>query len=146
MTESEPYQDAMEMDFPPPPPEFNEPDYGPKGEMMETAEYQEAYDSPWGADGGFMGGPPPGPGDFGDHGDGMSAMDAAMDQGDANPAFPEISPADAALGSAFDSAMDQGGAPAAGAEPAMDETAGADIVDPGMDDEPGSDDDGGLAG
>ncbi len=53
--------------------------------------------------------------------------------------------ADAALGQAMDSAMDQGGAPAGEAAP-MDDVAGANIVDPGMDDAPKDDDDGGLAG
>jgi len=46
----------------------------------------------------------------------------------------------------MDSAMDQGGAPAPGTQPAMDETAGADIVDPGMGGDQTPDDDGGLAG
>lgn len=76
---------------------------------------------------------------------GMGAMEGAF----APPVADTVAPADAAdaaLGQAMDSAMDQGGAPAPGAQPAMDDTAGADIVDPGMDDDKGSDDDGGLAG
>ena len=76
---------------------------------------------------------------------GMGAMDGAF----APPGADTVAPADvadAALGSAMDSAMDQGGAPAPGAQPAMDETAGADIVDPGMGGDQTPDDDGGLAG
>ena len=45
----------------------------------------------------------------------------------------------------MDQAIDPG-APVPGTQPAMDETAGADIVDPGMDDGPKDDDDGGMAG
>jgi hypothetical protein len=58
----------------------------------------------------------------------------------------DINPADAALGAAMDSAMDQGGAPApdAGADAAMDDA--ASIVDPGMDEQDSTDDDGGMAG
>jgi len=43
--------------------------------------------------------------------------------------------------------MDPGApAPDPGTQPAMDETAGADIVDPGMGGDQTPDDDGGLAG
>jgi hypothetical protein len=78
-------------------------------------------------------------------GGGESAGLGAMD--DAFGGQPDTAaPADDALGSVMDSAMDQGGAPAPGTQPAMDETAGADIVDPGMGGDQTPDDDGGLAG
>ena len=77
---------------------------------------------------------------------GMGAMDAAMGGDMGAPPTMAVNEADAALGSAMDSAMDQGGAPAGTGAPAMDDTAGADIVDPGMADAPKDDDDGGLAG
>ena len=78
---------------------------------------------------------------------GMGAMGDAFG-GQPDTAAPmDVNPADAALGQAMDSAMDQGGAPAGDTgAPAMDDTAGADIVDPGMDDDQSSNDDGGLAG
>jgi hypothetical protein len=79
-------------------------------------------------------------------GEGVGVMDSAFaPAADAGPAM-DINPADAALGAAMDSAMDQGGAPApdAGPDPILDD--GAGIVDPGMDDDQGPEDDGGLAG
>jgi hypothetical protein len=76
---------------------------------------------------------------------GMGAMDDAFG-GQPDTAAP-ADVADAALGAAMDSAMDQGGAPAGDTAAPMDDTAGADIVDPGMGDDQGTpDDDGGLAG
>ena len=81
-------------------------------------------------------------------GGGESAGMGAMGDAFAAPAADTAAPmdtADAALGQAMDSAMDQGGAPAGEAAP-MDDVAGANIVDPGMDDAPKDDDDGGLAG
>ena len=75
---------------------------------------------------------------------GMGAMDDAFGGQPDTVAPADV--ADAALGQAMDSAMDQGGAPGPGAQPAMDDTAGADIVDPGMGGDQTPDDDGGLAG
>ena len=78
-------------------------------------------------------------------GGGESAGMGAMD--DAFGGQPDTAaPADDALGSVMDSAMDQGDAPAPGTQPAMDETAGSDIVDPSTQPDQSSDDDGGLAG
>jgi hypothetical protein len=68
---------------------------------------------------------------------GMGAMEGAF-----APPADTAAPADDALGSAMDQAMDPG-APAPGTQPAMDETAGADIVDPGMGGDQAPDDDGG---
>jgi hypothetical protein len=77
----------------------------------------------------------------------MGAMGDAFASGAATAAPMDINPADAALGSAMDSAMDQGGAPAPGeGQPAMDDSAGSDIVDPGMDEEQADTDGDGLAG
>lgn len=73
---------------------------------------------------------------------GMGAMEGAFAPDAAPAAAPD------AAGSAMDQAMDPG-APAPGGDqpaPAMDETAGADIVDPGMGGDQTPDDDGGLAG
>ena len=63
---------------------------------------------------------------------------------------PEPEPVAPAMDSdAAETAMDQAmvpDAPVPGAQPAMDETAGADIVDPGMGGDQTPDGDGGLAG
>ena len=78
-------------------------------------------------------------------GGGESAGMGAMEDAFAPDAAPAAAP-DAA-GSAMDQAMDPGApAPDPGTQPAMDETAGADIVDPGMGGDQTPDDDGGLAG
>jgi hypothetical protein len=71
---------------------------------------------------------------------GMGAMEGAF-----APPADTAAPADDALGSAMDQAMDPG-APAPGTQPAMDETAGSDIVDPSTQPDQTPDDDGGLAG
>jgi len=75
---------------------------------------------------------------------GMGAMgDAFGGQPDTAAPGMDVNPADAALGQAMDSAMDQGGAPAGDGAAPMDDVAGADIVDPGMDDDQSSEDDSG---
>ena len=79
--------------------------------------------------------------------DGNLVMDAAF-EAPTDPSAPmDINPADAALGAAMDSAMDQGSAPA-GNGPGITQEALDDprYVDPAMDDDQGSDDDGGIAG
>ena len=77
---------------------------------------------------------------------GMGAMDDAFGGQPATAAPMDINPADAALGAALDGAMEQGGAPEGAAPGGYDDAAGADMVDPGMDDDPAADDDGGMAG
>jgi hypothetical protein len=78
-------------------------------------------------------------------GGGESAGMGAMEDAFAPDAAPAAAP-DAA-GSAMDQAMDPGApAPDPGTQPAMDETAGADIVDPGMGGDQAPDDDSGSLG